>query len=48
VPIFIGRGARIARATGYGDRERMCRSFLRTFGQTPQSLGNASHPLAAI
>jgi transcriptional regulator GlxA family with amidase domain len=38
----------IARATGFGDRERMRRSFLRTFGQTPQSIRNASHPLAAI
>src|SRR6266403_680807 len=38
----------IARATGFGDRERMRRSFLRTFGQTPQNIRNASHPLAAI
>ena len=38
----------IARATGYGDRERMRRSFLRTFGQTPQAIRNASHPLASI
>jgi transcriptional regulator GlxA family with amidase domain len=34
----------IARATGFGDRERMRRSFLHT----PQSRRNASHPLAAI
>ena len=25
----------IARETGFGDRERMRRSFVRTFGQTP-------------
>lgn len=35
----------IARASGFGDMERMRRSFLRTFGQTPQSIRNASHPL---
>jgi transcriptional regulator GlxA family with amidase domain len=38
----------IARETGFGDRERMRRSFLRTFGQTPQSVRSASQPLAAI
>jgi transcriptional regulator GlxA family with amidase domain len=38
----------IARETGFGDRERMRRSFLRTFGQTPQAIRNVSHPLAAI
>jgi transcriptional regulator GlxA family with amidase domain len=38
----------IARETGFGDRERMRRSFLRTFGQTPQALRNASHPLASF
>jgi transcriptional regulator GlxA family with amidase domain len=38
----------IARETGFGDRERMRRSFLRTFGQTPQAIRNASHPLATI
>jgi transcriptional regulator GlxA family with amidase domain len=38
----------IARATGFGDRKRMRRSFLRTFGQTPQNIRNASHPLATI
>ena len=36
----------IARGTGFGDRERMRRSFLRTFGQTPQAIRNASYPLA--
>src|SRR5258706_9677615 len=38
----------IARATGFGDRERMRRSFVRTFGQTRQNIRNASHPLATI
>ncbi len=33
---------------GFGDRERMRRSFLRTFGVTPQALRSAAHPLAAI
>jgi transcriptional regulator GlxA family with amidase domain len=38
----------IARETGFGDRERMRRSFLRTFGATPRALRNAAHPLATI
>ena len=38
----------IAEETGFGHRERMRRSFLRTFGQTPQAIRSASHPLAAI
>ena len=38
----------IARGTGFGDRERMRRSFRRTFGATPQALRNAAHPLAII
>jgi transcriptional regulator GlxA family with amidase domain len=38
----------IARETGFGDRERMRRSFVRTFGQTPQNIRNASHPLATV
>jgi transcriptional regulator GlxA family with amidase domain len=38
----------IARANGFGDRERMRRSFLRAFGQTPQAVRNASHPLNLI
>jgi len=38
----------IAREAGFGDRERMRRSFLRTYGQTPQAIRNASHPLATI
>lgn len=38
----------IAMTSGFGDRERMRRSFLRAFGQTPQAIRNASHPLASI
>ena len=38
----------VARANGFGDRERMRRSFLRTYGQTPQSIRNASRPLNLI
>jgi len=40
--------AEIARETGFGDRERMRRSFRRTFGQTPQAIRNASRPLATF
>jgi transcriptional regulator GlxA family with amidase domain len=43
---------RIAQAQeiGFGDRERMRRSFVRSFGQnqTPQAVHNASHSLATI
>lgn len=35
----------IARTNGFGNRERMRRSFLRAFGQTPQSIRNATRPL---
>jgi transcriptional regulator GlxA family with amidase domain len=38
----------IANASGFGDRERMRRSFLRAFGQTPQALRNAQHPLVSF
>jgi transcriptional regulator GlxA family with amidase domain len=38
----------IATAVGFGDRERMRRSFRRTFGTTPRSLRNAALPLAEI
>jgi transcriptional regulator GlxA family with amidase domain len=38
----------IANETGFGDRECMRRAFLRTSGQTPQAIRNASHPLASI
>ena len=32
----------IARLTGFGDTDRMCQSFLRTLGHTPQELRRAS------
>jgi transcriptional regulator GlxA family with amidase domain len=32
----------IARDTGFGDRERMRRSFLRAFGQPPQAIRRAA------
>jgi transcriptional regulator GlxA family with amidase domain len=38
----------IAREAGFGDRERMRRSFLRTYGQTPRAIRNDSYPLAQI
>lgn len=38
----------IAKETGFGDRERMRRAFRRAYGQAPQAIRNASHPLAAI
>ena len=38
----------IAFDTGFGDRERMRRAFLRAYGQTPLSIRNAANPLAAI
>jgi transcriptional regulator GlxA family with amidase domain len=38
----------IARETGFGDRERMRRSFLRSYGQTPQAIRSASQPLAQM
>ena len=38
----------IARETGFVDRERMRRSFLRTYGQTPQAIRSAAHPLAIV
>jgi transcriptional regulator GlxA family with amidase domain len=38
----------IAFDTGFGDRERMRRSFLRVYGQTPQSIRKVAHPLAVI
>ncbi len=38
----------IAREAGFGDRERMRRSFLRRFGLTPQAIRQTSEPLAAI
>ena len=38
----------IARATGFGDREPMRRSFIRSLGQTLHTIRNASHPLASF
>ena len=38
----------VAIEAGFGDRERMRRSFMRSFGQTPQAIRNASHPLASF
>jgi transcriptional regulator GlxA family with amidase domain len=38
----------IARETGFVDRERMRRSFLRTYGQTPQAIHSAANPLATV
>jgi transcriptional regulator GlxA family with amidase domain len=38
----------IANRTGFGDRERMRRSFMREFGQSPQSVRNGSSPLASF
>jgi transcriptional regulator GlxA family with amidase domain len=38
----------VARATGFGGRERMRRSFIRSLGQTPQAVRNASRHLASF
>jgi transcriptional regulator GlxA family with amidase domain len=38
----------IAFDTGFGDRERMRRSFLRAYGQSPQSIRKVADPLATI
>jgi len=38
----------VARVNGFGDRERLRRSFLRTYGQTPQSIRNASRPVSLL
>ncbi len=38
----------IAEEAGFGHRERMRRTFLRTFEQTPQAIRNAAFPLASI
>jgi transcriptional regulator GlxA family with amidase domain len=38
----------IAIEAGFGDRERMRRSFLRAFGQSPQGIRKGSHPLASF
>jgi transcriptional regulator GlxA family with amidase domain len=38
----------IARMSGFRDRERMRRSFLRTYSQTPQSIRSAAQPLVLV
>jgi transcriptional regulator GlxA family with amidase domain len=38
----------VACTTGFGDRERMRRSFVRVYGRTPQSIRNASSPLMSF
>jgi transcriptional regulator GlxA family with amidase domain len=38
----------IAMTTGFGDRERMRRSFVRAFGQSPRSIRSAAFPLAVV
>jgi transcriptional regulator GlxA family with amidase domain len=38
----------VAREVGFGDRERMRRSFLRTYGQTPQAIRISSQRLTTI
>ncbi len=38
----------VARTNGFGGRERLRRSFLRTYGQTPQSIRSASRPLDLV
>jgi transcriptional regulator GlxA family with amidase domain len=37
----------IARDTGFGDRERMRRAFLRNYGQPPQMIRRASRGVEA-
>jgi transcriptional regulator GlxA family with amidase domain len=34
----------IAAETGFGDRERMRRAFMRTFGQSPQEIRSSAYP----
>jgi transcriptional regulator GlxA family with amidase domain len=36
----------VAQETGFGDRERMRRAFMRVYGQTPQSLRRSLGPVA--
>ena len=38
----------IAEEAGFGDRERLRRSFQRSFGQNPQAVRNGAQPLAAL
>jgi len=38
----------VANEAGFGDRERMRRSFVRAFGQTPQAIRNAARPFGSF
>ena len=38
----------VARETGFGNRERMRRAFIRAYGEAPQSIRNNAGPLATI
>ena len=38
----------IASETGFGDRERMRRTFIRAFGMAPRAVRNAAPPLASF
>jgi transcriptional regulator GlxA family with amidase domain len=38
----------VAQATGFGDRDRMRRAFLRAFGQPPQVIRRAARPTTSI
>jgi len=38
----------IAREAGFGNRERLRRAFIRTYGEAPQSIRNYAGPLATI
>jgi transcriptional regulator GlxA family with amidase domain len=40
--------ATVAEITGFGDRERMRRAFLRVVGQTPRAVRDTSSPFVAI
>jgi transcriptional regulator GlxA family with amidase domain len=40
--------AEIARAAGFGGRERMRRSFIRALGETPRAIRNASEPIVCL
>lgn len=50
--LMLGQGRipveEIARMTGFGDRERMRRSFLRGIGQTPAAVRNSQHPVLVL
>lgn len=38
----------VAKETGYGDRERMRRAFMRAYGRAPQTFRSAAGPIAAL